>query len=220
MKRQSTIRHQLRKTLAAIAVILAAVITGCSNNSGTSENQGSNGVTASRDEHSDGEGRGEHGRGEHDREGRGEHDRDGDNHHGEEGEESGTELALTESYDKVRNGAQLILAYDAYDAESNSFKGTVENTTKKTLERVRVEVHLSNGKELGPTTPADLEGFSQINSPSPAGVLAAVPLVINRVLFWARFSGHSCSSRHRSSPITKIRQGEVCSIPFFFPFSQ
>ncbi|MHC4180320.1 MAG: FxLYD domain-containing protein [Planctomycetota bacterium] len=45
----------------------------------------------------------------------------------------------------------------AYDAKSNSFNGTVENTTDKTLKRVRVEVHLSNGKELGPTTPADLE---------------------------------------------------------------
>jgi hypothetical protein len=44
-----------------------------------------------------------------------------------------------------------------YDAGSNSFSGTVENTTERTLERVRVEVHLSNGKELGPTTPADLD---------------------------------------------------------------
>jgi len=70
------------------------------------------------------------------------------------GEESGIELALNESYDEVRNGARLILAYDA---QSNSFNGTVENTTDKTLKRVRVEVHLSNGKELGPTTPADLE---------------------------------------------------------------
>ena len=70
-----------------------------------------------------------------------------------EGEESGTELALNETYDKVRNGARLILTYDA---QSNSFNGTVENTTERTLGRVRVEVHLSNGKELGPTTPADL----------------------------------------------------------------
>ena len=53
----------------------------------------------------------------------------------------------------VRNGARLILTYDA---QSNSFKGTVENTTDETLKQVRVEVHLSNGKELGPTTPADL----------------------------------------------------------------
>lgn len=72
----------------------------------------------------------------------------------EKGEESGIELALNESYDQVRNGARLILAYDA---QSNSFNGTVENTTGKTLKQVRVEVHLSNGKELGPTTPADLD---------------------------------------------------------------
>ena len=68
-------------------------------------------------------------------------------------EESGTELALDETYDKVRNGARLILNYDA---ESKSFKGTVENTTDETLKQVRVEVHLSNGKELGPTPSADL----------------------------------------------------------------
>ena len=40
-----------------------------------------------------------------------------------------------------------------YDAASNSFKGTVENTTSGVLDRVRIEVHLSNGTELGPTTP-------------------------------------------------------------------
>ena len=68
-------------------------------------------------------------------------------------EESNTELALDETYDKIRNGARLILAYDA---QSNAFKGTVENTTAETLKQVRVEVHLSNGKELGPTTPGDL----------------------------------------------------------------
>lgn len=68
-------------------------------------------------------------------------------------EESGTELTLNETYDKVRNGARLILAYDA---QTNSFKGTVENTTDETLKQVRVEVHLSNGKELGPTPAADL----------------------------------------------------------------
>ena len=71
----------------------------------------------------------------------------------EEGEESGTELALTERYDQVRNGARLILTYDP---QSNAFKGTVENTTNETLKQVRVEVHLSNGKELGPTPAADL----------------------------------------------------------------
>ena len=71
----------------------------------------------------------------------------------EDGEESGAELALNETYDRVRNGARLILTYDA---QNNSFNGTVENTTNETLKQVRVEVHLSNGKELGPTPAADL----------------------------------------------------------------
>jgi len=69
-------------------------------------------------------------------------------------EESGTELALNETYDKVRNGARLILNYNSQD---NSFIGTVENTTDETLKQVRVEVHLSNGKELGPTPASDLK---------------------------------------------------------------
>ncbi len=68
-------------------------------------------------------------------------------------EESGVELALDETYDRVRNGARLVLAHDP---DSNTFNGFVENTTEGTLKRVRVEVHLSNGVELGPTTPVDL----------------------------------------------------------------
>ncbi len=42
------------------------------------------------------------------------------------GEESVTKLGLEHSYDEVRNGVRLILAYDM---TSNSFNGTVENTT-------------------------------------------------------------------------------------------
>ena len=72
---------------------------------------------------------------------------------GDEGEESNTELALNERYDEIRSGARLILTYDA---QTNSFKGTVENTTDETLKQVRVEVHLSNGTELGPTPAGDL----------------------------------------------------------------
>ncbi|MHC4477974.1 MAG: FxLYD domain-containing protein [Planctomycetota bacterium] len=136
--------NRIQRTLGTIAVTLAVVISGCSNDRGTDESQGSDSLTASR---------GEHDRDEHGREGRGGHDHDGHGHHGAEGEESGVELALNETYDNVRNGARLILAYDA---KSNSFKGTVENTTKETLRQVRVEVHLSNGIELGPTTAADL----------------------------------------------------------------
>ena len=68
-------------------------------------------------------------------------------------EGSGANLAPDETFDMVRSGARLVLNYDA---ASNAFTGTVENTTNNTLTRVRIEVHLSNGTELGPTTPVDL----------------------------------------------------------------
>ena len=75
--------------------------------------------------------------------------------HGPDSEEGSRADALApdETIDIVRSGARLILSYDA---PSNSFKGVVENTTSGVLERVRVEVHLSNGAELGPTTPTDM----------------------------------------------------------------
>ena len=77
-----------------------------------------------------------------------------------EGEESGQQFAKDETYDQVRNGARLKLVYDA---KTNAFVGTVENTTNQTLSKVRVEVHLSNGIELGPTTPTDLAPDQTIN---------------------------------------------------------
>lgn len=134
------------RILAVMAISLALVAGGCSSGSEKHEHQHSE---------SHGEHHGEHDRDghEHAREGQGEHGGRGEGHEGEEGEESGTEFGLDETYDQTRRGARLILAYDA---ASNSFHGTVENTTGAQLERVRVEVHLSNGKELGPTTPADL----------------------------------------------------------------
>ena len=80
---------------------------------------------------------------------------DSEEHGGaESGEESGTQYAKTDTYDETRNGARLVLNYDA---EAQAFSGTVENTTDETLKQVRVEVHLSNGTELGPTEPSDLE---------------------------------------------------------------
>ena len=72
---------------------------------------------------------------------------------GSSDEESANRLTLDETYDHTRNGARLILVYDTIN---NAFKGTVENTTAQTLDQVRVEIHLSNGTELGPTTPQDL----------------------------------------------------------------
>lgn len=74
-------------------------------------------------------------------------------------EESTVQLTLTDTYDSVRNGAHLIMSYDAV---TNSFKGTVKNTTNGTLTQVRVEVHLSNGVELGPTISVDLAPDEQI----------------------------------------------------------
>ncbi len=74
--------------------------------------------------------------------------------HESEGEESNFYFGLDDTYDNVHNGARLILAYDA---EKKEFTGVVGNTTAEVLNNVRVEVHLSNGNELGPTTPMDLK---------------------------------------------------------------
>jgi hypothetical protein len=97
----------------------------------------------------------------------GEHGANGETGHlpgheegGGEGEESGQQFAKDETYDQVRNGARLKLTYDA---ATNAFVGTVENTTNQTLSKVRVEVHLSNGIELGPTPPTDLPPGQKIN---------------------------------------------------------
>ena len=46
-------------------------------------------------------------------------------------EGSGAQLALDETYDAVRSGARLVLNYDT---ASNSFVGTVANTTNNVLE--------------------------------------------------------------------------------------
>ena len=55
-----------------------------------------------------------------------------------------------------------------YDSAGNAFTGTVENTTSNVLVNVRIEVHLSNGTELGPTTPVDLLAgqMMDVNLPS------------------------------------------------------
>ena len=68
-------------------------------------------------------------------------------------EESGTQYTKSQTADETLNGAHLIMSYDS---GSNSFSGTVENITTEVLDQVRVEIHLSNGTELGPTTPSNL----------------------------------------------------------------
>lgn len=90
----------------------------------------------------------------------GEHEGEGRGEHGEEGEETGPRLAKDGTHDEVRKGVRLILTYDS---ESSSFIGTVENVTEKTVSRVRIEVHLSSGTELGPTNPIDLAPGKKIS---------------------------------------------------------
>lgn len=116
--------------LAAGIVMLALMFTGCTQKPKDSSKEDSVILEAERGEHSA-------------------------EAHGEgEGEESGTQLTLDQVYDEVRKGTHLVLAYNE---ESNSFTGTVENVSDSLLDRVRVEVHLSNGMELGPTTQVDLQ---------------------------------------------------------------
>ena len=77
-----------------------------------------------------------------------------DKHGEDEGEEDGTMLGQDEVYDVVEKGIHLVLKYNK---EVKAFQGTVENVSDELQTHVRVEVHLSNGMELGPTVQADLE---------------------------------------------------------------
>ena len=140
-----------------LAVIFSAgILIGCSGDNGPGEGRDSGGETTSQGgesggEHPGGEGEGAEGSGGEGSESGGESGSESGGSGGEEG--SGATLGLNETFDMVRGGARLILSYDA---ASNSFKGTVENTTNNVLTRVRIEVHLSNGTELGPTAPVDM----------------------------------------------------------------
>jgi len=71
----------------------------------------------------------------------------------EEGEESGILYTQDEELEEVRRGVKLHLTYDK---SSSTFIGTMTNISEKPATRARVEVHLSNKVELGPTTPVDL----------------------------------------------------------------
>ncbi len=43
-----------------------------------------------------------------------------------------------------------------FEQRAERFSGTVMNTTNQTVRDLRVEIHLSNGVELGPTPRVDL----------------------------------------------------------------
>ena len=126
------------------AFLGAGILIGCTGDTEGREGREANHVEAGQSaERGEGSG-GEHGSG-------GEGGRESSGGGGEEG--SGAMLAPDQTFDMVRGGARLILDYDPV---SNAFRGTVENTTNNVLTRVRIEVHLSNGTELGPTVPIDL----------------------------------------------------------------
>ncbi len=91
-------------------------------------------------EHSGGEGRGE-----------------GGEHGGraETGEEGGAYVPkMTKQNELFANGAHLVLEFNF---GTQVFVGSVTNTTGTTLPEVRVEVHLDNGAELGPTRRIDVQ---------------------------------------------------------------
>ena len=122
--------------------------------------------TGEAGEHREGDEEGEHREGgEH--EGDGEHGEHGEGgEHGEEGEESGEYIGRTQTWDATRRGMRLTLSFDE---AQGAFTGTVENTTEATICNVRVEVHLSNGTELGPTAGQDLEPGESAATRLPSG---------------------------------------------------
>lgn len=67
--------------------------------------------------------------------------------------ESGVRWNADQTATDTRRGVDLVISYDA---SSRRFNGTVTNTTGATVTDVRVEIHLSNGTELGPTPRVDL----------------------------------------------------------------
>ena len=140
------------------ALLGAGTLVGCGPMGGLLENQGSGSATVASER--GGESGGEH---------RGGEGAEGSGGEGSGGGEEATanQLQPNETFDMVRSGARLILSYDA---NGNAFTGTVENTTNNVLRQVRIEVHLSNGAELGPTTPVDLAPGQKIdvNLPSTA----------------------------------------------------
>jgi hypothetical protein len=102
----------------------------------------------------------------------------------EEGEESGPQIGLDGTHDEVRKGVRLILSFDS---ESSSFVGTVENVSEKTVPKVRVEVHLSNGTELGPTEPVDL---------APGKKIEVKLSAVDQTFTWWKAHAEAGSSEH------------------------
>ncbi len=141
-----TIKKLMTRTFligpALAAMLFAGLLIGCASDNGSGEGRESGGAVQEVSER----GGGEHGSG-------GESGAEGSEGAGGGEEAAANQLAPNETFDMIRSGARLVLSYDA---ASNAFTGAVENTTSSTLTRVRIEVHVANGPELGPTIPIDL----------------------------------------------------------------
>ena len=74
---------------------------------------------------------------------------------GGESGESGTRYGPADEARELRGGVELVMRFEQ---GTERFAGTVRNTTSQTVRDVRVEIHLSNGVELGPTPRVDLGG--------------------------------------------------------------
>ena len=163
---------------------------------GISEREGANSGT----EHGD-RGEGNESSGREGAEGTGETGNESAGGGSEEGSGANT-LAPDESFDMVRGGARLILNYDA---QINGFKGAVENTTNGVLDRVRIEVHLSNGTELGPTTPIDMAPGEVVAITLPATTASFTGWIAHAEIGGGE-GGAEIDEAAMSSPITPLGQ--------------
>ena len=152
-----TLRNPSRLALIALLAFALAACTSASESGregGGGESGSEHGQGAEGSEGGGGEGSGEHGGGGEGSEGGG-----GD------GEESAVQLSPTQTFWMTRKGVRLDLRYDA---ATQSFRGSATNITGAPIPRVRVEVHLSNGVELGPTTTMDLAPGQTVDVTLPA----------------------------------------------------
>ena len=77
-----------------------------------------------------------------------------------EGEEKGIEYSIDQSCEVIQNGCYLYLSFDK---DKNEFIGYAKNLSDRTLTGVRLEIHLDNGIELGPTRRVTLAPEAVVN---------------------------------------------------------
>ena len=84
---------------------------------------------------------------QHNESGEGQGGESGEGRGGESGE-SGTQYGRADTARESRSGVDLVMRYEA---ALGQFEGTITNTNTAAVDDVRVEIHLSNQVELGPT---------------------------------------------------------------------